>query len=56
MGEGCINEVNKEGRGKKGNPFVFWCSGEKQIRAMREGVGSHEVGSWNVNHDEVKIC
>ena len=56
MGEGCVDEVNKKGRRKKGNPFVFWCSGGKQIRAMKESVGSHKVGSQNMNHGEIEIC
>ena len=56
MGEKCVNEVNKEERGKKGNPFVFWHSGGKQIRVTREGIRSREVGSRNVNHGEVEIC
>ena len=56
MEEGCIDEVNEEGRRKKGNPFIVQCSGGEQIRAMREGIGSYEVGSWNVNHGEIEIC
>ena len=56
MGEGCVNEVNEEGRGKKGNPFIFWHSGGEQIRVMREGIGSCKVGSQDMNHGEVKIC
>ena len=27
MREGSVNEVNEEGRGKKGNPFILWCGG-----------------------------
>ena len=55
MGEGDVVEVNEEGRGKKGNPFIFWHSGGEQIRAMRGGVRSHEVGSQNMDYGEVEI-
>ena len=55
MGEVCVDEVNEDGRGKKGNLLIFWCSGGEQIRVTRESIGSHEVGSQNVNHGEIKI-
>ena len=55
MGEGHVDEINEEGRGEKGNPFVFWCSGGEQIRMMRKSVGSHKMGSQNVNHGEIEI-
>ena len=56
MGEGSVDEINKEGRGKKGNPFILWCGGGEWIKATREGIGSHEVRSQNMNHGEVEIC
>ena len=56
MGEGCVDEMNEEGRREKGNPFIVWCSGGEQIRVTRESIGSHEVGSRNVDHGEIKIC
>ena len=55
MGEGHVDEINEEGRGEKGNPFVFWCSGGEQIRMMRKSVGSHKMGSQNMNHGEIEI-
>ena len=27
MGEGSVDEINEEGWGKKGNPFIVWCGG-----------------------------
>ena len=56
MGEGSVNEVNEEGRGKKGNPFILWHGRGEYIRVTREGIRSREVGSWNMNHGEVEIC
>ena len=55
VGEGHVDEVNEERRWKKGNSFVFWCSKGEQIRSTREGVRSCELGSWNVDHCEVKV-
>ena len=55
MGEGDVDEVNEEGRGKKGNPFIFWRSGWEQIRVMRGDIRSREVGSQNMDHGAVKI-
>ena len=56
MREGCVDKVNEERRWKKGNPFIFWHSGGGQIRATREGIRSHEMESWNMNHGEIKVC
>ena len=50
MGEGHVNEVNKEGGWKKGDTFIFWGSGGEQVRAMREGIGSCKLRSWGMDH------
>ena len=39
MGEGHVNEVNKEGGWKKSDSFILWGSRREQVRAAREGIG-----------------
>ena len=56
VGEGHVNEVNKEGGWKKGDTFIFWSSRGEQVRVTREGIRSHKLGSWDMDYCEVKIC
>ena len=55
MGEGHVDEVNKEGGWKKGDTFIFWGSRGEQVRVTRESIGSCKLGSWDIDHCEVKI-
>ena len=55
VGEGRVNEVNKEGGWKKGDSFILWGSRREQVRVVREGIRSHKLGSWDMDHYEVKI-
>ena len=55
VGEGHVDEVNKKGGWKKGDTFIFWSSRGEQVRVTRESIGSCKLGSWDMDHCEVKI-
>ena len=50
VGEESVDEVNEEGGWEKGDTFIFWSSRGKQVRAMREGIRSCKLGSWDVDY------
>ena len=56
MGEGHVDEVNKEGGWKKGDTFIFWGSRGEQVKVTRKSIRSCKLGSWDMDHYEVKIC
>ena len=55
MGEGHVNEVNKERGWKKGDSFILKGSRREQVRAVKEGIRFYKLGSWNMDHCEVEI-
>ena len=55
MGEGHVDNIDKERWGKESNPIVVIIRMGKEVRAMREGLGAGEEFSWDVDHFQVKV-
>ena len=54
MGQGYIDDVDKEGRGKESDSIVV-VGLEKEIRAAGEGIWACKKLSWDVDHFQIKV-
>ena len=55
MGEGDVNHVDEERRGKESNSIVVIIGLAEKVRTAREGVRAGEEFSWDVDHFQVKV-
>ena len=55
MGEGDIDHVDEERRGKESNSIVVIIGLGEKVRSAREGVRAGEELSWDVDHFQVKV-
>ena len=56
MGEGSVDEVDKEGWQEEGDVGVVGIIRGKKIGMAGKGIGSSEEFAGNVVHFEVKVC
>ena len=56
MGEGHVDNVDEERRGKESNSIVVIVRLGKEVRTAREGIGASEEFSWDVDHFQVEVC
>ena len=50
VGEGGVNEVNEEGRGKKGDVSVVGVVVGEEVGPAGEGIGASEEFARNMDH------
>ena len=50
VGEGGVDEVDKEGRREEGDVSIIRIIGREEVGSVREGVGSSEKFSGNMDH------
>ena len=55
MGEGDVNNVDKERWGKESNPIVVTVGVGKEVRSVREGIRAGKEFTWDVDHFQVKV-
>ena len=55
MGEGDVDNIDEERRGKESDPIVVIIGVGKEVRATREGIRAGEEFSWDVDHFQVKV-
>ena len=55
VGEGDVNHVDEERRGKESNSIVVIIGLAEKVRTAREGVRAGEEFSWDVDHFQVKV-
>ena len=55
MGEGDVDNIDKERWGKESNSIVVIIRMGKEVRATREGIRAGEEFSWDVDHFQVEV-
>ena len=56
MGEGDVDNVDEERRGKESNSIVVVIGLGKEVRTAGEGIRAGEEFAWDVDHFQVKVC
>ena len=56
VGEGHINNIDKEGWQKESNSIVVVVGVGKEVRTAREGIRAGEEFAWDVDHFQVEVC
>ena len=55
MGEGDVNNIDEERRGKESNSIVVIIGLGEEVRMAREGIGAGKEFSWDMDHFQVKV-
>ena len=55
VGEGDVNDIDKEGWGKESNPIVIVVRVGEEVRMAREGIRAGEEFPRDVDHFQVKV-
>ena len=56
VGEGHINNIDKEGWRKESNSIIVIVGVGKEVRTAKEGIRAGKEFAWDMDHFQVEVC